>query len=349
MLFRLLKTSWTFGGLNAPAFAWAVAAGLLAGVVILTARLFWIVWRACRAIEEARAAVEAVRTQRSVSNGEGAAPEIIEGLGSVFDSASFLAPPWRAFVSQLVPTRDRQGRLVCCSPESAATPFSDSRVIGSIVNRNFYAAVPGMLTGIGLLVTFVAILIALLDLRIVDNRIVGLSGLIEGLSGKFVSSIAALFAATVFMLVEKLSLHRLEFARVNLVAAIDEVVPRLSAATLLANLQESMAEQLAGLRAASAEFASRLQQSSLGSMQPALEQLVAAIGELNRSLQSAGAAERTPPLTDVADRLGGRLNDISVMLRAISDQISEALGIRADKWSAALSVELQELLKQRRR
>jgi hypothetical protein len=61
----------------------------------------------------------------------------------------------------------------------------------------------GIVTWTGLLFTFLAILVALLDVRLAGNRVQGLELLIQGLSGKFVSSISALLAATVYLLAEK--------------------------------------------------------------------------------------------------------------------------------------------------
>lgn len=65
-----------------------------------------------------------------------------------------------------------------------------------------------IVTGFGLLITFVAILVALRDVNIdKNNEVQGLPNLIGGLSGKFVSSIAALLAATVYALIEKPNLN----------------------------------------------------------------------------------------------------------------------------------------------
>jgi hypothetical protein len=81
--------------------------------------------------------------------------------------------------------------------------FNETSVLEARLNRNHYTAIPGIVTGFGLLCTFVAILIALLDVKLVDKQFTGLDKLVSGLSGKFLSSIAALFSATVFMLCEK--------------------------------------------------------------------------------------------------------------------------------------------------
>jgi hypothetical protein len=81
--------------------------------------------------------------------------------------------------------------------ESAEGAFNDANLIEPRLNRSFFIAIPGIVTGLGLLVTFLAILVALLGVKIVDNHVHGMETLIHGLSGKFVSSIAALAAATI--------------------------------------------------------------------------------------------------------------------------------------------------------
>jgi hypothetical protein len=87
---------------------------------------------------------------------------------------------------------------------------------------------PGLLTGTGLLVTFIAILVALLRVRLVGNRAEGMALLIEGLSGKFVSSIAALFAATLLVMFEKTQFHSLDRSISKLADAVATVMPALT-------------------------------------------------------------------------------------------------------------------------
>ena len=127
--------------------------------------------------------------------------------------------------------------------------FPDAVVLASRINRSFFTAVPGLVTGIGLLVTFLAILFALAGLSMKGEQIEGMPRLLEGLSGKFVSSVAALFAASIFLPLERVLLHRLERSRQGLVDALDDLMPRLTAARILARLQEDISEQSTAFRA----------------------------------------------------------------------------------------------------
>lgn len=79
-------------------------------------------------------------------------------------------------------------------------------------HASFHHAVPSVLTALGLLATFTAILLALAgvfyDVRTPGSPVVGIDGLINGLSGKFLSSIVALILSVVYTFVEKLACER---------------------------------------------------------------------------------------------------------------------------------------------
>jgi hypothetical protein len=80
-------------------------------------------------------------------------------------------------------------------------------VVDSFYNSAFHQSVPGILTALGLLATFVAILMALAGVtynpRDAMRPVSGIDQLINGLSGKFLSSIVALILSVIFTLLEK--------------------------------------------------------------------------------------------------------------------------------------------------
>ena len=79
----------------------------------------------------------------------------------------------------------------------------------ALISRRYhasaYASFPGILTGLGLMLTFVAILLALMGVSYNKSDPVepvrGIDTLINGLSGKFLSSIVALLLSVVFTVV----------------------------------------------------------------------------------------------------------------------------------------------------
>src|SRR6185437_9832064 len=79
--------------------------------------------------------------------------------------------------------------------------------VGGHFHGALFSSFPGLLTGSGLALTFVAILLALHGVQYneanASNPVTGIGGLINGLSGKFLSSIVALILSILFTLYEK--------------------------------------------------------------------------------------------------------------------------------------------------
>jgi hypothetical protein len=128
-------------------------------------------------------------------------------------------------------------------PPQELLPFE---TITSGLNRSFYRAVPGMLTGMGLTLTFCAILLGLwgvhYDHANTVEPIVGIDGLINGLSGKFLSSIVALVLSILFTLQEITTGKRLRGAYEALMRALSRSLPTLTAARLLLDIRKHSAD-----------------------------------------------------------------------------------------------------------
>ncbi|MCP9438424.1 MAG: hypothetical protein NNA20_00535 [Nitrospira sp.] len=110
--------------------------------------------------------------------------------------------------------------------KSAAECFPFETACASHLNYQFYRHVPSFLTGVGLLFTFLAILIGLGKLHANGTQIEGLPGFINGLAGKFVTSMIGLACANLFLLLEKSSWHGLTDRHRRIVALLDEMFPQ---------------------------------------------------------------------------------------------------------------------------
>jgi hypothetical protein len=291
----LLKAHWTIGGLTAPKFAWCAAVVLIVAPFSVLVRLWWIVRRESRTHTKVAKSIEELRRRDTVTVAHGLSSATYERVVQIFSKSPSLRAAWDSFNSLLVPRRSVSGEMEYWASEGAAVAFNEPAVFETRLNRSFFTAIPGITTGTGLLFTFLAILVALLDVRIgQNNQIVGLGLLIEGLSGKFVSSIAALLAATLYLLAEKPLFYRLTKTRLRLVAAIDALVPRLSSARILAELQRDIAEQSTAFRSFNADLSLKLRQSFSESMGPTIQRMVDAVEGLNQLLRAAEAQKQEP-------------------------------------------------------
>jgi hypothetical protein len=133
-------------------------------------------------------------------------------------------------------------------PAREVLPEED--VTGRMYNGAFYQAVPGILTGLGLLATFISILLALKGLHVsVTNNtetVTGIKELIEGLSGKFVSSIVGLLLSMVFILMERRWCERrIENAWHALIGSVSALLPTLNPVRVQADAQAAAAQSVA--------------------------------------------------------------------------------------------------------
>lgn len=325
-LISLLKITWTVVGLKAPWFAWVAAGVLFGGTIFLLGWLWWLVRKEVRIHLRTLERLKDLKARFHSIPREGLTREAYDAIAQVFEGTPSLGPAWHNFNAQILFRLNSTGEERFWASESADGAFSEAVVIEPRLNRGFFTAVPGIVTGAGLLITFVAILVALLDVRLEQTQVQGLDLLIHGLSGKFISSIAALFAATIFLLFESPLLHGLTKSRRDLVTTMDDLFPRLSAALILADIHRDIAEQSTAFRHFNSDLSLRLKQSFTESIGPTLLRMVETIDGLNQLLRAAEAQKQ--------ESITGSLESL---LRNLEQSISRSLDNMGAKFTESLS------------
>jgi hypothetical protein len=131
-----------------------------------------------------------------------------------------------------------------------------------------------LLTGAGLTLTFVAILFALYgvhyDKANTVDPITGIDTLINGLSGKFVSSIVALLLSIAFTLYEKSRVRGLRNRYERMIAVVTNAIPYLSQSRVLLDIQSFAAKQTVSVSHISSEVVDRLVGAFNSDVVPAL-------------------------------------------------------------------------------
>jgi|HigsolmetaAR202D_1030399.scaffolds.fasta_scaffold19799_2 hypothetical protein len=172
---------------------------------------------------------------------DGLTLEQIEQLRGHADARSSSRYWWSLLESHLEPYRPPD------LPKAwfATRPVSDILPEDTLIDRHYdtslYQSVPGILTGLGLMATFIAILVALQSVTVEvkggAETVQGIGTLINGLAGKFLSSIVALFLAVLFTLAEKRVESRLTRGYHELIAQARSVIPVLDPTRVLLDLQ----------------------------------------------------------------------------------------------------------------
>ena len=162
-------------------------------------------------------------------------------------------------IEQYTSPEDIEGWFLTEQPRHAL-PYEIA--VGKHFHAALFSAFPGILTGAGLTLTFIAILLALhgvhYDKANTAEPISGIDVLINGLSGKFLSSIVALLLSILFTLYEKSAVRSLRTRYERLLAAISRAVPYLAPMRVLLDIQRFAAKQTVSVSHISSEVVDRL-------------------------------------------------------------------------------------------
>lgn len=270
-LIEIAKVTWNVAGITAPAFAWVVSAVLVTTTMVAIVRIAISSSKESRQLRRVSNALSGIKRQ---PGDEGVNRRDFQAICDALSQSSATANSVDPIRASAVIRRDSYWRAVDLE-QTLVHAVSRGRL-----DRSHYASFPGIITGVGLLFTFIAILVALLDVRLEKHQVQGLDNLIHGLSGKFVSSIAALAAASVFMIFERATFSGVISARRALGHSLNDLIPMLPTAQILSEMQDDLREQRRAVTEANTAIA-----SLEGSFSPKALQLFEQMAQSLNSLQ----------------------------------------------------------------
>ncbi len=336
-------------GKEVPLFIIIVSAVLILGTLYQMA----VLWRQARGhVRGLRAVVSRIDTllkdnRKERKHNEGVTQNDVDALRGIFDDSrsESLQDSWIDYESQLV-MKGENGLYWSATP--ADKIFTDANVVS--LNRSWYSSFPGVITGVGLLFTFVAILIALLNVDVVEGQVKGVDLLIRGLSAKFISSIVALTCATVFVLFEKNRFHKIDAVRGKLASLLDKRIPQLSATQVLVDISSSLtrldsdtSKGFVGLRSELEAMAKNVDNVNISvqdlgtslvpvlvqgvgeSVNPTINKMVETIDELNKFLRRAEETRNNQLNETVTELLAQLKDDLSKVFGEMSGNFRESL------------------------
>lgn len=324
-LIELLKTNWIFFGLKAPWFSWLAAIGLIIFPICCLVKLYSHFRKESATYLSLSKKLETLQRDIVTRPGNGLSLTAYDSIAQIFNSTPSLLSAWNSFKSKIVKRPNRGGDDQFWATDSADIDFSESALIDIHLNKAFFVSVPGVVTGTGLLFTFLAILVALLDVKKVGTKFEGIDLLLSGLSGKFVSSVAALFSATIFLMSEKAIFHRLTNSRKKLVIAVDNLFPRLTQTQVLSDIHEDIAEQTKAFRLFNTDLSLKLRQSFSESLGPTLDHMVTTVDELNQLLRKAEEQKQDSIVAQMESLLKNLEHSIVSTLEKMGSSFSDSL------------------------
>ncbi|MBA2487671.1 MAG: hypothetical protein H0V35_16540 [Nitrospira sp.] len=323
-----------FGGLHSPLLSWFGSCGLLVFFLWHVSRLttavsivqgcYTRVWPTLTRLSSSRKSLQSewltipgLGDTKKTTNPPGSPSdridlEDLQTLDKAMRREARLEQAWLHFRKTFVVERTAWFIEPRVFATRTAADFFPRDLLNGRLNLSFYNQFPSLITGIGLLLTFLAILIGLSKLHADGSHIVGIQGLINGLAGKFLTSIVGLVCANLFVLIEKSAMHRLATTQQQFVTMVDELFPRKTMEQMLENLTPGVGPSVAPT-AASGDLGDRL----AGTLSDRLSPTVTALREAVELLGCREPGRRT----ETPDRLAEDLS--RVMQQTMAAPIQE--------------------------
>lgn len=204
------------------------------------------------------------------------------------------------------------------SQRPATEYFSFETLCSNRLNINLYRQLPSVMTGIGLLLTFLAILIGLSKLHANGSQIEGIQGLINGLAGKFVTSVVGLACANLFALLEHSVWHRLEQRHRACIALLDDLFPQKSTVQISPHVSSPEGLPSAVVGPTRIDSVS----PSFEAVQQRLGTTVTALTTASQSLAAMTAAQSRVKPEELAKDIG---NEVQKTLKPVLDALVDTL------------------------
>ena len=158
--------------------------------------------------------------------------QVLSALSQWSQRLPALAPFKQKIADSLIEVKEpRSGQLLSKSIPEISEKNMD---LGDWTGKNLADEIPNWLTAIGLLTTFIAILLGLQHVKVLSNlEVQGIGGLVNGLSGKFFSSIVALACALSVTITNYFLSAKLNSLWNQIILKLETLLPHLNTEQML--------------------------------------------------------------------------------------------------------------------
>jgi hypothetical protein len=355
------------GGLSIAILLWAIIAAI---------RMHGGVRRFCRAIDDAKSGLAATPARAHEFAGS------YEVVNASLQDAPIVGPAWRDWSATVI-TPDAAGTPVR-STNRPNTYFSLELLRYCRINPRLHAVMPNLLVGVGLLLTFAGLAIALSAAGGIADQSVsatarqsGLKNLLDVASAKFVTSLIGLLCSLGYTIFRGSELDKAERALDGFLAALEERIPLATSATLQAEtnslLEKSLTVQAQFATELAVNIGGRLDSAldqrlgeHIGPLREAIERLSDGIGtksedtlrsllEQFRTMLQGSAESHMKELagalagtSNAMEQIRGGLADAASRMAGAADQIAEQMGRNAEQAMARITQQMEGLVNELR-
>ena len=315
---------WLYVAFTGVVFAWLFGSSL------------WSRRALRRSTDQALATFRALGTSNDEVRRDGRSLATVDSWRATVSKLNGPARQWADLIDRrLVMLTDATGERRFKLRDAEGELISEEAFSGTSVNLRLIDAAPSLLTALGLLGTFIALAVALGELRPdpKTEMVLGVANLVHGLSGKFISSIAGLGLALVFQWLDAILLRPM-FRRqhVRFLAGVDQAFPTLSPAQQLSTLLDIGRKQERALANISSDVVDKFADVFDSGLLP----------RLSAALATSVQSELGPSLGRVADGLAM----LDEGIRRLESGKTESLGEELRRLTASLELSLRTTLEQ---
>jgi len=303
-----------------------------------------------------------------------------ESLNQQLSTDPFIGHFWSEFVETLIRIKDIEGKEQIFNSIDANYFFNEENLIFSRINLQFYKAVPGILTGLGILGTFLGLTFGLSQINLATSDVnvlkEGINGLLSGASMAFSTSVWGIGLSITFLFFKRLRLGSLSKSVAQLQITIDKLFIHKRPEAILSDVLWESKQQTLELRRFNEDLAisiaAALDEKLAARLTPTFEKLLTAIEELTKTGTSQvakiiieGAGKEIENLKGVLNKVGetlqhtvsqsqetqervtGTFNDFLKTLGkqqdALNTSIQEAINTLISKIEATLSQQQEQI------
>jgi hypothetical protein len=263
--------------------------------------------------------------KESIGNATTVDAEIYDALSAKLKLIPIIEHAWSEF-DETVIRDDSEEKVQIFNTKSISAFLRKEEILERHLTAAFNRKVPGILTSLGLLFTFLFIVFGLMEVHFEGKQVVGIDKLISGLSAKFQSSVLAIFLATIFTFIEHSTLRAVERQYQELIDFLDRKFQHKASEDYLRSIDCNMRELNHSMKRFSTDLAGVIKEGLQEGMRPSTDRLLVAIENLEKQKSE-----------NIADTLAKVLQDFKSSLNQSAGSEFAELGTNIGKLALVMN------------
>jgi hypothetical protein len=263
-----------------------------------------------------------------------------EKLSGELSADPILGDLWSEYDKTLIKIKNDEGIDEVYSTIDSSYFINDNNIIESRMNIQFYNAIPGSLTGLGILGTFIGLTIGLgqIDLGSNDVQVLkdGIKGLLSGVATAFSTSLWGISLSLLFTFLLKHQIKKLQSKIAELNHFIEKLFIRKTPENILVEMLRQSRQQTLELKNFNDELAisiaEALDERLASRLTPTFDKLLFAIEELNNAGTSKiaesiseGAGHEIAQLGEILNQVKNTFENTANNSQNIQERINESI------------------------